>query len=137
MLLYQVIFKDGTKFDGGSSIYDSKWNEIPNKEIKLIKYVLPDGNFIVLHDYKAYAYVIEATMDFYGPSKMQKEHRIHNVYLMGLNYCDEVVSYRITLRDEDKQRYRIGDITRRQFNKGKEFRGKPVGNHVWKRGIDK
>lgn len=134
-MLYQIIFSDDSTFNSGESIYDTKWDEIPDKEIKAIEYFLPDGNFIVLHDYKAYAHVVEATMDFYGPNKMKKEHKVHNAYIMGLNNCNEVISYRITLRDSNSQRYRIGDITRRQYPKGKEFRGQEVSEKVWKKGV--
>jgi len=60
------------------------------------------------------------------------------IYLLGLKN-GIVKSYRITLNGingEDK--YHTGDITTRDFPKGKEFKGKqPVADYAWKRGIIK
>jgi len=58
------------------------------------------------------------------------------IYIMGLKK-GIVTSHRITLNGvngEDK--YHTGDITTREFPKGKEFKGKePVADFAWKKGI--
>ena len=57
-------------------------------------------------------------------------------YVMGLKK-GIVTSHRITLNGiKGKDRYQTGDITTREFPKGKEFKGKePVADFAWKRGI--
>lgn len=58
-------------------------------------------------------------------------------YIMGLKE-GTVTSYRISLDGIDgKDKYQLGDITRRQYPKGKEYRGKPIADFVWKKGIIK
>ena len=57
-------------------------------------------------------------------------------YVMGLKK-GIVTSYRISLNGiNGKDKYHAGDITTREYPKGKEFKGRePVGDYAWKRGI--
>ena len=133
-MLFKVIFADGTEFEGGPSIFDSKWTSIPDKEIAEVHYFLPDKNRLVLSGYEAYNHLVEATTDIYGPKGVKLGTKIHNVYIMGLK-GRIVTSYRISLRDTIDSRYKVGDITRREYTKGYEFRGLSTIN--WKKGINK
>ena len=133
-MLYKAIFLDGSEFEGGNSVFNTKWTSIPNdKGIKEVHYFLSDGNKIVLKDYEAYNHIVEATRDIYGPKGMKLQFKLHNVYIMGLKN-NIVTSYRISLKGKKGQdKYLAGDITKRESPLGKEFRGHPTVN--WKKGI--
>jgi len=75
--MYKITYEDGTIFDGGIP-YTSKWNEIEDKPIKKIEYVL--GNHkIEMVDYEMYNHMVcyEAIID--GQKMASK------VILMGLD----------------------------------------------------
>ena len=130
MPLYRIIFKDNSIFIGGDSLYNSKWAEIPDKEIIRLEYFLSDGSILVLQDYGAYNFFIEATKNIMGKSLGV---RLENIYVMGLKE-NNVVSYRLRLIGKRGQtKYVQGDITRRDYPFGKEFRGRPTTS--WKKGI--
>lgn len=129
-MLYQVMFRDGTTFDGGNSYKETNWNKIPDKQIKQIGFRLPDGNWLTLRGYEAYNHFIEATQDVYGSNKFTLRYQ----YLMGkLN--GKVVSFRVSLFQTKDSKYRIGDITRREYIFGKEYANKPTKG--WKQGVIK
>lgn len=54
---YKVIFKDNTSFEGGD-YKNSKWNEIPEKEIKKLEYKLVEKT-LILTGFEAYNHLIE------------------------------------------------------------------------------
>lgn len=58
--LFSVVFEDGSYFVGGENYHQTKWREIPNKNIKRIFYRLPDGIHLELHGYEKYFHMIEA-----------------------------------------------------------------------------
>lgn len=184
MPLYRIVFTDNSIFLGGDTIEDSKWNEIPDKEILCLEYFLCDGSSIVLREKEAYAAITEAIDDVLRklgdcpkcnkPAKLTNATIKHadnkttkktlarckdkkkcgwvgniidlknirnvkgrrNKFIMGLKN-GVVTSHRITLSGvtgEDK--YQIGDVTTREFPKGKEYLGKQsVADFAWKRGI--
>ena len=101
------------------------------KAIKQISFRLPDGNWLTLKDYDEYNHIIEATRDFYGKKIISS---IRFQYLMG-RVENKVVSYRIVLFQSIDSKYKIGDITRREYEWGKEYSGKSTQG--WKRGIKK
>ena len=127
-MLYQITFIDGTKYDGGMSYKETLWKEIPDKEIREISFRLPDGNWITLKGYESYNHIVEATQDVYGSNKFTLRYQ----YLMG-KVGNKTHSYRITLFQTKDDRYRIGDITRREFEYGKEYNNQPTQG--WKKGI--
>jgi len=111
--LFSVVFEDGSLFVGGTSYFESKWLEIPNKKIKRIFYRLPNNDYICLGGYEKYFHMIEATQDLTGPLKGKV--KLHYAYIMG-KLKDKVISYRITLFNNENDKYRIGDITMRIFD---------------------
>jgi hypothetical protein len=129
-MLYQVQFEDGSIYNGGNSYKETKWNDIPDKSIKQIAFTLPDGNLLVLRGYEKFNHFCEATQDIYGSNKFTLRYQ----YLMG-KLGDKVISYRITLFQIQDARYRIGDITRREYEYGKEYNNRPTNG--WKEGIKK
>lgn len=97
---------------------DSLWTSLPNKPIQALEYLLPNANdSIKLSGYEAYLHMIEAVIP------MGRNAIIENVYLMG-RIGNQITSYRITiLQRKSVNRYKIGDITVRVLQKGKEYRG--------------
>ena len=128
-MIYRVGFSDGSSFNGGENYEKTLWNSIPNKPIKLIAFTLPDKNRLILQGYNEYNSFIEATQEIYGGNKRTLRYQ----YLLGrLN--DKVISYRVTLFSSKKDsRYQLGDITRREYEWGKEYKNSPTKG--WKKGI--
>ena len=111
---------------------DSKWNDIPDKGIVCLEYFISDNASIVLKDFDEYNHLIEATKALYGPKGTDFKSKLHNIYIMGKK-GNKVISYRIALLgDKSSDRYRQGDITKRELDVGKEFRGRPTIH--WKKG---
>lgn len=111
--LYVVIFEDGQQFVGGSDFFDTKWREIPNKQISRIFYNLPSGDCICLNGYEKYYHMIEAIKDFTGHEK--GKIKLQYAYIMGKKK-NIVTSYRITLFQEQNDKYKLGDIVVRNFD---------------------
>lgn len=63
MPLYKITFKDNSIFLGGDTVQDSKWSQIPDKEILRLEYFLSDGEILTLHNCEAYAAFTEATKE--------------------------------------------------------------------------
>ena len=97
---------------------DSLWTSLPDKPIKALEYTLPHGNdSIKLCGYEEYLHMVEVCMPMGGNAM------IEHVYLMG-KIGNLVTSYRITiLQKTSSDRYKIGDITVRVLESGKEYRG--------------
>lgn len=93
--LYHILFKDGSQFDGGTSFFDTKWKEIPNKKIVKIFYRLPGGDYLLLLGYDKYFHMVEATNDLNGKNKGKTQ--LESVYIMG-KLKDKVIIYKIGLR---------------------------------------
>ena len=64
-----MIFSDKTKFYGGTSYFETKWKEIPDKPISQIFYRLPSGKYICLSDFSRIYHYIEALNDLMGRKK--------------------------------------------------------------------
>lgn len=107
---------------------DSLWTSLPGKPIKALEYILPHANdSIKLCGYEEYLHMVEVCMPMGGNAM------IEYVYLMGKTGAT-VVSYRITILQKTKNdRYKIGDITVRVMEAGKEYRGGATTG--WKAGI--
>lgn len=132
MPIYKITFKDASVFYGGETIIKSKWNEIPDKAIACLEYFIDNNSSIILKDFDSYNHLIEATKALYGPKGTSFNNVLHNIYIMGVK-GSRVTSYRIALKGKSgNDKYHKGDITRREVELGKEFRGAPTIN--WKRG---
>lgn len=116
--LFSIVFEDGSCFIGGNSYFQTKWMEIPNKPIKRIFYLLPNGDYLSLSNYESYFHMIEAVEDVLGKTKGRK--RIEYAYIMGKKE-NLVRSYRITLFETKNSRYKIGDIVVREFDINDKF----------------
>ena len=117
--LFTVIFKDNSYYEGNDSYFNTGWLGIlPNKSIKRIFYKLPNDDYICLNDYDKFFHMVEATNDLNG--KQKGKTIIRYAYIMGKKE-DKVTCYRITLHEGKDSRYKIGDITIRNFNINDKF----------------
>ena len=98
--LYSVVFKDGTYYEGGNSLFKTKWKEIPDKEIKRIFFRLPTGDHICLSGYEKYYYMVEGCQDVYRKNQIIKNPkiRLEAYYFMG-NKKNKVIVYKVSLID--------------------------------------
>lgn len=100
--LFIVVFKDGERFVGRTSYFDTGWLDLPLKPIKRIFYKLPNSmDYICLEGYESFFHMIEATKDWVriGAGKVEKLNNkpiIEYAYIMGKR-GNKVVSYRIVL----------------------------------------
>ena len=111
--LFQVIFEDGTSFQGGDNYFVSKWTDIPKKKIKRIFYKLPTGDYIALDGYDRYFHMIEATNDLTG--KRKGIVTLRYAYMMAQK-GDKIRSYRMSLYAKPDDKFKTGDITVREFD---------------------
>jgi hypothetical protein len=112
--IFQVVFKDGTYFSGGTDYKDTKWLEIPDKPIKRIFYKLPNNDYICLDNYDSYLHIVEVTKDLMG--KRKGIINLEYAFIIGLKN-NKITSYRITLMQRKEERYKLSDITIREFTK--------------------
>jgi len=61
--IYKVVFEDGASYNGGPSIHDSHWKDIPDKPIKRLEYFLFNGEGIILENFESYLCFVEAMPD--------------------------------------------------------------------------
>ena len=94
--LFEVLFADRTTFSGGT-LQETKWKDIPNKQISRLFYLLPSGDYLALASYDKYYHMIECTRDFYGgDGKVNLEY----AYVIGKvdNFCRV---YKINLKNRN------------------------------------
>lgn len=113
--MYTIIFEDNSVFNGGT-ITDTKWNEIPNKKIKSLFYLLPNGDCLGLHKYDKYYHLIEATLDLIGENKGKQ--KIEYAYIIGKRN-NLVTIYKINLCN--KKYESIGNIQKIILSTEDEF----------------
>lgn len=125
--LFIVKFKDGEMFEGGFTYQETKWMQIPAKEIEGISYRMPDGNYLTLGGFDSYFHMVEAVQDIYGgrPGVVSVEH----AYIMGKKE-DKVISYRFTLSNRPGNKYGFGDMTRREYSVNDD-KIKKLNQNVW------
>ena len=109
--LFIAILKSGKQYYGGLDYFNPKWKEIDEKVNKVF-FRLPDNNYLIMDNYEKYLYLIEGAYDISGKNKGKL--KVENLYFMGLR--NEIVdSYRITMFVRKNDRYKVGDITKRQY----------------------
>jgi len=113
--MYVITFIDGTKYEGGD-LYESKWNDMPDKNIAQIEYRFPNQS-ILIKGYEKYNHLIDQV---YIGSQCRFEH----VRLMGLEKT-MVKSFVYCFADKKMTVY--------EHKFGEEHKGNPsIG---WKRGV--
>jgi len=111
-------FEDETIKGNPLGSRDSLWTSLPNKPIKALEYTLPHAkDSIKLSGYEEYLHMVEVCLPMGGNAM------IEHVYLMG-RIGTKVTSYRITiLQRKANDRFKVGDITVRVLDKGREYNG--------------
>jgi hypothetical protein len=72
-VLFQIVFTDGSTFEGGD-YQDTKWLQIPkDKKIRTLFYLLPTGDYIGLGGFKRIYQYVEVVEDINGPEKGKKK----------------------------------------------------------------
>jgi hypothetical protein len=67
--LYEVIFVDDSKFIGGT-LAETKWMQIPDKEIKKFTYFVPNKKQIISEEnFKRVYHYVEVTQDIHQGNK--------------------------------------------------------------------
>lgn len=120
--LFIAVLKSGKQYCGGLDYSEPKWKEI-NEEIDKVFFKLPDNNFLIMSNYEKYLYLVEGAFDLNG--KRRGQLRVENLYFMGLKN-NMVDSYRVTMFNKDNNRYKAGDITKRQY-RWEEIKNKYTG----------
>ena len=123
--VFEAIFKDGSSFKGGT-LASPGWAKCP-EEIFSLGVKLPFGDQIVIKDYEKFNFFIGATKNL-NDGKVIVRH----IFLLGLREA-VVNSYRITLISPNNDKYKVGDITVRNFPYGKEGMGR-TSTSGWKNG---
>lgn len=118
MSLFKVEFEDNSNWNGGDFI-NSKWNEMPNKNIKSIEYTFLNKK-IKLEGYNSYNNIIERAF-FMGKDKT----RISKLMILA-EKDNNIIKF---IYDFCKREFYI-----EQIEKDKEYNGKPVSG--WKAGIN-
>ena len=77
--MYKVKFTDGSEFTGGT-IEDSKWNEMPDKEILEIDYFL--GEKFKLSGFKEYNQLVTKVITI-NPKTQKQQIQYTELFLMG------------------------------------------------------
>jgi len=96
--LFTIVFEDNTSFLGGTDYRNTKWLEVPNKQIKRVFYRLPHGDFLCLSGYEEYYHMVEATKDLNG--KFAGIVSVEYAYIMGKTN-NKVIIYKIDLRNKE------------------------------------
>ncbi len=69
MKLYTIVFHDRTTFEGGDSYFNTKWTDIPDKDISTLFYYLPSGESLCFTHFKRIYCFIDGAMDIMGAEK--------------------------------------------------------------------
>lgn len=98
--LYRVIFENGSIFNGGFSITNSLWKEIPDKPIKRLEYSISTGEAILLEGFESYFCFFEATATFKAPiGKCPKCGSLAKMsYLMSKDNKGNIISKKLVFR---------------------------------------
>jgi len=113
-----ALYPDG-RIIKGKDLITTGWDQIPNGLNKL-SYVLSTGHVIEIPKFKAYLALIECSIGMEG----SKVYHSINVSCLAEN---EVVLYRIILKEDTISKYKIGDIiigkeaVPKEFNKSWKF----------------
>lgn len=86
----------------GNNLFDTGWNELPDG-ISLLQYHLSTGQLINIPKYRSYLALIEVSESLEGA------RIFHSINVKGMG-DDEVINYKIVLKEDNISKYKIGDI---------------------------
>lgn len=103
MNLYTIVFTDKTVFEGGD-LKETKWLNIPNKDISTIFYNLPTGDVLCLSNFKRIYHCVDGTVDIIGENKGKPTIEFSHIFV---DRAGEVLYYKIDLRSLNINIYKI------------------------------
>lgn len=98
---FVVIYPDG-KIIRGNDLFRTGWDDIPNGLSKF-SYRLSTGHIIEIPKFKAYLPLIETSLGF-------DNSRVFHSINVNCLADEEIIIYRIILREDNKSKLKIGDI---------------------------
>jgi len=98
-MIYQIIFNNNEVFNGGDSLFETKWKEIPeNKKIRTIIYFIPTQAGLMLSGFKRIYHYVEAVKDLNGSES--GKIKIEYTYLI-IERDNKYIQYRINQKNGD------------------------------------
>ena len=117
--MFKVTYTDGTIFEGGQDLFDSKWNDIDeNKQIKSLEYQL-EKIYFILENCERYNHLVERVQLL-----TQEGEQISKVIVLAL-LSGKVLKLVIDFKTKQ--------ITKQFVDFGKEYNDKPATG--WKQGV--
>ena len=98
-MIYQIIFDNNEVFNGGDSLFETKWKEIPeDKKIRTIIYFIPTQAGLILSNFKRIYHYVEAVKDLNGSES--GKIKIEFTYLI-IQRNNKYIQYRINQKSGD------------------------------------
>ena len=98
-MIYQLVFDNNEIFNGGESLFDTKWKEIPlNKKIRTIIYFIPTQAGLILSGFEKIYHYVEAVKDLNGIDS--GKIKIEYTYLI-IKKNNQYIQYRINQQSGD------------------------------------
>ena len=118
---YFIVDYDNNKKITGNGLEDTGWEDIPDGIVK-VSYNLSTGTVVEIPTiFTEYLHLVEVSQ-----SVLTQEKVFHFVYILGRDYKDNIISYRISLKDDPYNHLSIGDV----YVSKEE---KPVRSNYWKK----
>ena len=93
-MLFKIIFEDNTVFEGGDSLFDTRWTKVPDKKIRTIVYFMPLGSALVLSGFSRVHHFIEALTDQTGENRGKTIPQLSSLIIeKENNYIQYKISY--------------------------------------------
>jgi len=87
----------------GNNLFNTGWDGLKDG-ILLLQYKLSTGQLINIPKFKAYLSLIEVS------DSIQGGRIFHSINVKGMGFNNEVINYKIILKQDNMSKYKIGDI---------------------------
>lgn len=87
----------------GNDLFNTGWDVLKDG-ISLLQYKLSTGQLINIPKFKAYLSLIEVS------DSIQGGRIFHSINVKGMGFNNEVINYKIILKQDNMSKYKIGDI---------------------------
>ena len=115
---YFLVKYPGGKIIKGNNLFDTGWDDIPSG-FEELSYVLSTGKVIPIPKFKAYLPLVECSLGVDG------SRIFHAINVKCLTNNNEIINYKIILKQDEISEYDIGDIVMSKEEK-------PVRCSQWK-----
>lgn len=115
--MYNVIFEDGSVFEGGE-ITNSKWNEMPDKAIKILEYPF-ETRELIFEGFESYNHLIEKIQVI-----QHNENKLSKIIILA-KHEDKIIQIHYDLETRELSKH-SGEYNGRQTTGWKRgVKGKP------------